>query len=205
MCGCVRGAGPPPFVLRQIHRRPHPVAKSHSAVGVGPTGHSRPLTTGGEVARSGPDMRASWLHLRRSRPALPLALGHRRLATLELSAEGHQPMTSPISVTMSCVMAKYTITTLRRQLGKAGYSAWRGTSDTETLLAAIMHWGVRRALQACVGMFALAVWDNHTQRLTLARDRMGEKPLYYGWVGKHFFIWFGTQSPPRPPRLDGNH
>ncbi len=121
-----------------------------------------------------------------------IALGHRRLATLELSAEGHQPMTSPNQrYHVVCDGKIYNHHTLRRQLGKAGYSAWRGTSDTETLLAAIMHWGIRRALQACVGMFALAVWDNHTQRLTLARDRMGEKPLYYGWVGKHFL--FGSE------------
>ena len=121
-----------------------------------------------------------------------IALGHRRLAVLDLSAEGHQPMTS--SDQRYCLVLNgeiYNHQTLRRQLLKAGYVAWRGTSDTETLLAAIMHWGIRRTLQACVGMFALAVWDKHANRLTLARDRMGEKPLYYGWVGRHFL--FGSE------------
>jgi asparagine synthase (glutamine-hydrolysing) len=64
--------------------------------------------------------------------------------------------------------------------------SWRGHSDTETLLAAIQTWGVERALQRCVGMFAFAVWDERLQTLTLARDRFGEKPLYYGWLGSTF-------------------
>ncbi len=80
---------------------------------------------------------------------------------------------------------------LRKRLATEGHTQWRGTSDTETLLAALSYWGIRRTLQACIGMFAIALWDNKTRRLTLARDRMGEKPLYYGWVGQHFL--FGSE------------
>ncbi len=121
-----------------------------------------------------------------------IALGHRRLAILDLSAEGHQPMVSSDQRYYLVLDGKiYNHLALRRQLMKAGYTSWRGTSDAETLLGAIMQWGIRRALQACIGMFALAIWDKYTHRLTLARDRMGEKPLYYGWVGKHFL--FGSE------------
>lgn len=80
---------------------------------------------------------------------------------------------------------------LRKRLDKEGFAYWRGTSDTETLLAAFSAWGIRRTLQASIGMFAIAVWDHKTRCLTLARDRMGEKPLYYGWVGQNFL--FGSE------------
>ena len=121
-----------------------------------------------------------------------IALGQRRLAILEPSTEGQQPMAS-IDQRYQLVMDGriYNHQALRYQLTKMGYTHWRGASDTETLLAAISQWGLRRALQACVGMFALAVWDKHTHRLTLARDRLGEKPLYYGWINNYFL--FGSE------------
>ncbi|MCL6618299.1 asparagine synthase (glutamine-hydrolyzing) [Thermomonas hydrothermalis] len=117
-----------------------------------------------------------------------LALAHRRLAILDLSPAGHQPM---VSVSGRYVIAFngeiYNHLALRGDLQKVGAggtepNAWRGHSDTETLLAAIDAWGVETTLQKAVGMFALALWDRETQTLTLTRDRMGEKPLYYGWV-----------------------
>ena len=74
---------------------------------------------------------------------------------------------------------------LRAELETAGHEmAWRGHSDTETLLASITAWGLEETLQRCVGMFAIALWDRHSHTLTLARDRLGEKPLYYGWAGQ---------------------
>ena len=73
---------------------------------------------------------------------------------------------------------------LRAQLTAAGAApAWGGHSDTETLLAGIEYWGLEATLQRAVGMFAIALWDGHEKTLRLARDRFGEKPLYYGWTG----------------------
>lgn len=137
-----------------------------------------------------------------------LALGHRRLAIIDLSAAGHQPMNS---VSGRYVMVyngevynhleiRAELDTLRRDAisrsdpcirekeAGAGMedivgAAWRGHSDTETLLAAFEYWGVEPTLKRCVGMFAIALWDRQTRSLTLVRDRFGEKPLYYGWVG----------------------
>ena len=65
---------------------------------------------------------------------------------------------------------------------------WKGSSDTETLLAGFENWGIKNTLKKCIGMFALAVWDKKERILTLARDRIGEKPLYYGWQGNTFFL-----------------
>jgi asparagine synthase (glutamine-hydrolysing) len=129
----------------------------------------------------GPACAGAWLDA-----ASGMALGHRRLSIVDLSPAGQQPMTS---VSGRYVLAYngeiYNHMDMRRSIEQAaGARAWRGHSDTESLLAAIEQWGVTRALQTCVGMFAVALWDRQTRSLTLARDRMGEKPLYYGWQGK---------------------
>lgn len=115
-----------------------------------------------------------------------IGLGHRRLAIVDLSAAGAQPMVSPGGQYVIAYNGEiYNHLTLRRRLEAQGVAhQWRGHSDTESLLVAIEAWGLERALQACVGMFALALWCRKTHRLSLARDRMGEKPLYYGWVGR---------------------
>ncbi len=77
----------------------------------------------------------------------------------------------------------YNHPTLRREMESDALTEWRGHSDTETLLALVERWGVNRALSAAVGMFAFALWDRQERQLVLARDRLGEKPLYYGWAG----------------------
>lgn len=114
-----------------------------------------------------------------------IGLAHRRLSILDLSPAGHQPM--------ACHTGRYIIAfngeiynhlDLRRALEATGSApAWRGHSDTETLLAGFVVWGISATVERCTGMFAFAVWDKQTRALTLGRDRLGEKPLYYGWQG----------------------
>ena len=133
------------------------------------------------IARRVPDDAGVWCE-----PQAGLALAHRRLAVLDLSPAGHQPM---LSASRRYVIAFngeiYNHLELRRELERAGllHGSWRGHADTETLLASIEAWGLEPALQRCVGMFALALWDRRDQRLHLARDRFGEKPLYWGLSG----------------------
>jgi asparagine synthase (glutamine-hydrolysing) len=142
----------------------------------------------GRIAHRGPDDAGVWIDERAG-----VALAHRRLAILDLSPAGHQPMASSCGRHVIVFNGEiYNHLDLRHALEAAGAGpAWRGHSDTETLIAAIAAWGVERALGASVGMFAFAVWDRQAQVLTLARDRMGEKPLYYGWQGETFL--FGSE------------
>jgi len=110
-----------------------------------------------------------------------IGLGHRRLAILDLSLAGHQPMESASGRYVIAFNGEiYNYSDLRQELGEL---VWRGHSDTETLLAGIEVWGLEATLKKSIGMFAIALWDRQTGTLTLARDRMGEKPLYYGWQG----------------------
>lgn len=136
----------------------------------------------------GPDDSGLWID-----ESCGMALGHRRLAILDPSASGHQPMHSVCSRYVIVFNGEiYNHLDLRKRLQLAGKApAWRGHTDTETLLACFSAWGVVQTLQATVGMFALALWDRQTRQLTLARDRMGEKPLYYGWQGDVFL--FGSE------------
>lgn len=131
----------------------------------------------------GPDDHGSWIDSK-----LGVGLGHRRLAVIDLSPLGHQPMLSACSRYVMVFNGEiYNHLELRKELEKAGVrTAWRGHSDTETLLSCIVAWGLRKTLDHAVGMFALALWDRQEQRLSLARDRLGEKPLYYGWFGGMF-------------------
>ena len=128
----------------------------------------------------GPDDAGVWVDTNHG-----VALGHRRLAIVDLSAAGHQPMASTNGrYVISFNGEIYNHLELRASLAEEGvHPMWRGHSDTETLLAAIEHWGLTDTLQRSVGMFALALWQRDTATLHLARDRMGEKPLYFGWVG----------------------
>jgi len=122
-----------------------------------------------------------------------IGLGHRRLAILDLSPAGHQPMVSASGRYVIAFNGEiYNHLALRKDIekippsppfAKGGILEWRGHSDTETLLAGFEAWGIEATLKKTVGMFAIALWDREEKVLTLARDRMGEKPLYYGWQG----------------------
>jgi asparagine synthase (glutamine-hydrolysing) len=135
---------------------------------------------GQRLTARGPDDSGLWQD-----PSTGVGLVHRRLAVLDLSPAGHQPM--------RCANSRYVIAfngeiynhlALREALARQGVApTWQGHSDTETLLAGFVAWGVRETVLRCVGMFAFAVWDQQERQLTLCRDRMGEKPLYYGWSG----------------------
>ena len=140
------------------------------------------------LVHRGPDDQGEWVD-----GAAGIALGHRRLAVIDLSAAGHQPMTSGSDRYVIAFNGEiYNHLELRKELDRAGTPpAWRGHSDTETLLAAFDRWGIETALGKTVGMFAFALWDRQQRTLTLARDRLGEKPLYYGWQGGVFL--FGSE------------
>ncbi|PRF31687.1 asparagine synthase (glutamine-hydrolyzing) [Burkholderia multivorans] len=132
------------------------------------------------LAHRGPDAQGLWVD-----PAAGIALGHRRLAIVDLSVHGRQPMASACGRYVMVFNGEiYNHRELRAQLERVGRApAWRGHSDTEVLLAAFAAWGVDATLRRATGMFALALWNRESCVLTLARDRIGEKPLYYGRIG----------------------
>ena len=122
-------------------------------------------------------------------PENGIGLAHQRLAILDLSDAGSQPMKSKNGNFVIAFNGEiYNHLDLRLLLEEASQDCivWNGHSDTETLLAAFEIWGIQETLNRCVGMFAIAVWDKSREKLTLARDRLGEKPLYYGWVNDSF-------------------
>ncbi len=137
------------------------------------------------IANRGPDDYGTWSDAENG-----IALGHRRLSILDLSPAGHQPMCSSCErYTLVFNGEIYNHLDLRTELEEeSGAFAWRGHSDTETLLAALRHWGVAGTLDRLNGMFAFALWDGRDKTLFLARDRMGEKPLYYGRNGDSFLF-----------------
>jgi asparagine synthase (glutamine-hydrolysing) len=130
------------------------------------------------LVHRGPDADGLWVD-----PSHGVALGHRRLAVVELGQEGAQPMESADGRWVLVYNGElYNHRELRHRLVGEGH-AFRGGSDTEVLLTAVQAWGFEAALDAGEGMFAIAAWDRRLRQLHLARDRFGEKPLYYGWVG----------------------
>jgi asparagine synthase (glutamine-hydrolysing) len=134
----------------------------------------------------GPDDVGAWVDAEGG-----IALGHRRLSIVDLSPEGHQPMHSPCGrYVISFNGEIYNFQELRHELEGFGYG-FRGHSDTEVMLSCIAHWGIVSAVKRLNGMFAFAVWDRQERELYLVRDRIGEKPLYYGWIGRVFV--FGSE------------
>jgi len=142
----------------------------------------------GSLHHRGPDDQGEW-----SDDDLGLGLCHTRLSILDLSSAGHQPMISSSGRYIMVYNGEiYNHLSLRKELQKQHPDhQWRGTSDTETLLACIELWGMKQALQKTRGMFAIALWDSQEKQLYLARDRYGEKPLYYGWQNDSFL--FGSE------------
>jgi asparagine synthase (glutamine-hydrolysing) len=144
----------------------------------------------------GPDDSGIWAD-----NAAGVVLGHTRLAVIDLSAAGHQPMTSACGRYHLVFNGEiYNHLELRSRLPA---QRWRGHADSETLLACLSYWGFERTLLAAVGMFALAVFDSAARTLYLARDRLGEKPLYYGYVNGAFAFASELKALRHMPGFDG--
>lgn len=134
------------------------------------------------LVRRGPDSAGTW-----NEPSARLILGHRRLAIIDLSPHGHQPMVSPSGRYVITFNGEiYNFAAIKAAL-PASYT-FRGGSDTEVMLAAFDEWGVIESVRRFVGMFAFGLWDRRERTLTLSRDRLGEKPLYYGWSAAGFIF-----------------
>ncbi|MES3034520.1 MAG: asparagine synthase (glutamine-hydrolyzing) [Gemmatimonadota bacterium] len=138
------------------------------------------------IAHRGPDADGAWCDAEAG-----VALGHRRLSIIDLSPAGAQPMASANGRYVVAFNGEaYNYKPIRDELAASGYD-FRGHSDTEVLLAAFERWGIEASIPRFAGMFALAIWDRHERALWLVRDRLGEKPLYYGQVGDSWL--FGSE------------
>jgi asparagine synthase (glutamine-hydrolysing) len=136
------------------------------------------------LVHRGPDAEGVW-----SDTDGRVALGHRRLSIIDLSAAGNQPMTSASgrwTIVFNGEIFNYQEIRATLDRTSQGTRKWRGHSDTEVILAAVEQWGVIGTLRELAGQFAIGLWDDMEKQLYLARDRFGEKPLYYGFVGSSF-------------------
>jgi len=157
------------------------------------------------IVNRGPDDFGVWCS-----EAEGIALAHRRLSIIDLSSAGHQPMQSQCGRYVMVFNGEiYNHLSLRKQVAESGSDIrWRGHSDTETLLECFSKWGVEKTLVQTVGMFAIALWDTEQKVLTLTRDRVGEKPLHWGWSGDT--LLFGSElkalkvHPAFKPEVDRN-
>ena len=138
------------------------------------------------LTHRGPDDVGEWSDQRAG-----IFLGHRRLSVVDLSDRGHQPMISRDGrFVLSYNGEVYNAPSIKGSLSQIG-ATFKGRSDTEVLVEAISAWGLHKTLKALNGMFALAVWDRKNRCLHLARDRFGQKPIYYAWAGKS--LVFGSE------------
>ena len=133
------------------------------------------------ISHRGPDTNGAW-----SDKNLGIVLGHQRLSIIDVSSSGNQPMQSSSGRYILTYNGEiYNYLKIRKELEMNNANIkWKGNSDTEILLESIDFWGIELTLQKIQGMFAFGIWDQKMRRLILARDRIGEKPLYYGWQGE---------------------
>ena len=152
------------------------------------------------LVHRGPDDAGEWIDADRG-----VAIGFRRLAIIDLSPAGHQPMLSASGRFVGTLNGEiYNFEELRSELQAAGLApSFRGHSDTEVMLAAFDAWGVEAAVKRFNGMFAIALWDRRQRRLLLIRDRMGVKPLYYGFAGRTFLYASELKALRRHPDFEG--
>ena len=146
-----------------------------------------------ELVHRGPDDSGHWFDA-----AAQIGISHRRLSIIDLSEAGHQPMLSESGRYVIAFNGEiYNHLSVRKELSLFDCQeiSWRGHSDTETLLAGIDTWGLEKTLNKLTGMFAFALWDRRERQLSLVRDRLGEKPLYYGWQreGEHASFLYGSE------------
>jgi len=148
----------------------------------------------------GPDDGGVWCD-----PNHSVFFGHRRLAIIDLSIQGHQPMLSPSHRYVIVFNGEiYNHKLLRKSLEKSGHNIrWKGCSDTETLLACIEVWGLKQTIKKCIGMFSIALFDQRERAIYLVRDRMGEKPLYYGIQSGVFLFGSELKSLRKNPMFRG--
>ena len=134
------------------------------------------------ISNRGPDDGGHWIDREAG-----VALGHRRLSILDLSPAGHQPMHSVSGRYVIVFNGEiYNHNQIRKVLEGLSARRWAGHSDTEVILASVEEWGLEEAVKRFTGMFAIALWDRKERVLSIVRDRLGEKPLYYGWIGNTF-------------------